>query len=141
MLLCCEARDTFVCADCDSKRLPSRVEEHTLAHALVRIRDTSIPGESASADDRLVALEQRLHSMEFKVAEGFASIEAKVEERLDAIEARVDERLTILENKLESRLSTLEVVLRQIAAQTSALPAVYGQVVRDYSKSSSVRKH
>ncbi|KAF8069901.1 hypothetical protein FPV67DRAFT_1413425 [Lyophyllum atratum] len=134
-------KDTFVCADCDSKRVLSQTPGHTLAHALVRIRDTSVNGESATADDRLLALEQRLLTMEFKVAEGFAAMENSADERYAALEAKVEERLVALETRLEGRLSTLEVVLRQIAAQTAALPAVYGQVIRDYGKSTSIRKH
>ncbi|KAF5376289.1 hypothetical protein D9615_008531 [Tricholomella constricta] len=131
-------KDTFVCADCDSKRLPSQIPAHTLTHALVRIRDTTLNGESP-ADDRYLALEHRLLAMELRVSEGFAAMESKVDERLAALEASVEDRLLSFETKLESRLSTLEVVLRQIAAQTAALPAVYGQVVRDYAKSTSVR--
>lgn len=132
------ANDTFICADCDSKRLPSQTSGHTLAHALVRIRDISINGESTTTDDRMQALEQRLLAMEFKVAEGFAAIESRLDDRLEALEARVEQRLVALETKFDSRLSSIEVVLLQIATQTAALPAVYGQVVREYGKSGSM---
>ena len=132
------ARDTFICPDCDSKRRPSLVEGHTFAHPLVRIRDSSIGGENASIEDKLLSLEQRFQSLEFKVTEGLTSMESKVEERLSALETKVDQRLALLETNMETRFSALETVLRQIAAQTAALPAVYGQVVRDYSRNSPI---
>ncbi|GLB44990.1 hypothetical protein LshimejAT787_1900680 [Lyophyllum shimeji] len=134
-------KDTFICADCDSKRLPSQTPAHTLTHAVVRIHDRSAGGRSATADDRLLALEQQLLAMEHRVAEGFAVMESRAEERYAALEARVEERLVALETRLEDRLSTMEVVLRQIAAQTAALPAVYGQVIRDYARSISICKY
>lgn len=90
-------------------------------------------------EDRLLGLEHRVMALEFKVAEGFSALEVKMEGALSALESKVEERLATLEATVEARFGTLEAVLRQIAAQTAALPAVYGQVVRDYTRSSSLR--
>ncbi|TFK44065.1 hypothetical protein BDQ12DRAFT_593650, partial [Crucibulum laeve] len=71
-------RDTFVCLECDLKRAPALPvgpsPGHTLSHPLVRIRDTSISGPNATAEERLASLEQRMISLEFKVSEGLAAI-------------------------------------------------------------------
>lgn len=133
------ARDTFICADCDSKRAPSLTDGHTFAHPLVRIRDSSIDGKAASADDMLVALEHRLLTMESKMLEGFSTLDSRIDEHVSEIETKMEQRLALLESNFETRFATLEAVLRQIAAQTSALPAVYGQVVRDYVRGASIR--
>lgn len=98
-----------------------------LSHPLVRIRDTSLSGQAITTEERLNALEQRLIMLEHKVADGFAAVDAKFEK----LEARVEERLTKIETYTEERFDTIEAVLRQIMAQTMALPAIYGQVVRD----------
>jgi hypothetical protein len=133
------ARDTFICLECDLNRRPSRSDGHTFAHALVRIRDTSIAGESATVDDKLIALEQRLHGLEYKVTDGFAMMESRVEERLTALETKVEQRFAVLQADVETRFGALDAVLRQIAAQTAALPTVYGQVVRDYARAGTIR--
>lgn len=70
--------------------------------------------------------------MEFKVAEGLSNLNSRVEMRLANLDAKIDQRLAILEANTEARFDTLEAVLRQVAAQTAALPAIYGQVVRDH---------
>ncbi|KXN86242.1 hypothetical protein AN958_10320 [Leucoagaricus sp. SymC.cos] len=128
-------RDTFICNECDTKKvLPLKdgsSPSHKLSHPLVRIRDTSLSGQAVSTEDRLNALEQRLIMLEHKVAEGFAAIDAKFENRIARLETRVEERLAKLETYTEERFDTVEAVLRQIMAQTMALPAIYGQVVRD----------
>lgn len=140
-----QARDTFVCQECDTKQRPALQDGpspgHLHSHALVRVRDTSIVGETISTEDILRGLEHRIVALEFKVAEGFSSLDSKVEERLTSLETKVEQRLTTLESNIEARFSTLEGLLQQIAAQTAALPAVYGTVVRDYARSSSIHKH
>ncbi|KAF9462351.1 hypothetical protein BDZ94DRAFT_1322722 [Collybia nuda] len=133
-------RDTFICAECDSKRAPSLTEAHTFAHPLVRIRDTSIDGKAASADDMLVALEHRVLALESKMLDGFSTLDAKLDTRATEMEIKLEQRLAQIESNFETRFATLETVLRQIAAQTAALPAVYGQVVRDYARSNSLRE-
>lgn len=129
------SRDTFICNECDTNKVlplqdgPS--PSHKLSHPLVRIRDTSLSGQAATTEDRLNALEQRLIVLEHKVADGFASVDSKFEDRIAKLERRVEERLNKLETYNEERFDTIEAVLRQIMAQTMALPAIYGQVVRD----------
>ncbi|KAJ3575378.1 hypothetical protein NP233_g1131 [Leucocoprinus birnbaumii] len=134
------ARDTFICSECDASKvspLPNGPSpSHKLSHPLVRIRDTSLSGQSVTTEDRLNALEQRLIMLEHKVGEGFSAGDAKFEDRLAKLEARVEQRLAKLETFTEERFDTVEAVLRQIMAQTMALPAIYGQVVRD-----TVRHH
>ncbi|KAG5731843.1 hypothetical protein E4T56_gene13803 [Termitomyces sp. T112] len=131
---------TFICPDCDSNRVIGRNTRngHLHTHALVRIRDIALPVAENSHSERYLALENRLDVLEQTVAEQFAALEARENERFAALEAQVDSRLSGLESRIETRLQGLEVVLRQIAAQTAALPAVYGQVVREYVKSPSV---
>ncbi|KAF9444007.1 hypothetical protein P691DRAFT_712505 [Macrolepiota fuliginosa MF-IS2] len=125
------SRDTFVCNECDTNRTPplqnGPSSHHQLSHPLVRIRDTSLSGQTVTTEERLNALEQRLIMMEHKVSEGFAA----VDEKFERLESRVEERLTKLETYAVERFDTMEAVLRQIMAQTMALPAIYGQVVRD----------
>jgi len=133
------ARDTFICPECDTKRRPSRSDGHTFAHALIRIRDSSIVGENATIEDKLLGLEQRLYGLEFKVAEGFASMESRVDERFSSLETKVERRMGLLQADVETRFGALDAVLRQIAAQTAALPAVYGHVVRDHARNGSIR--
>lgn len=129
------ARDTFVCNACDVNRTPALQRgpspAHKLSHPLVRIRDTSLTGQTVTTEDRLNALEQRLIMLEHKVAEGFAAVDAKFESRIAQLETHVEKRLTKLETYTEERFDTMEAVLRQIMAQTMALPAIYGQVVRE----------
>lgn len=142
---CLTARDTFICNDCDVNKVltlqhgPS--PSHRLSHPLVRIRDTSLSGQAATTEERLNALEQRLITLEHKVAEGFAAVDAKFESRIAKLESRVEERLTKLEMYTEERFDTMEAVLRQIMAQTMALPAIYGQVVRDTVRHSMPSQH
>ncbi|KAF8149382.1 hypothetical protein B0H34DRAFT_785385 [Crassisporium funariophilum] len=128
-------RDTFVCLDCDSRRMRSLPDgpspSHRPAHTLVRIRDSSVAGQSATTEERLAALQQRFITLEHKMASGLAAIDAKVEERLSSLGQRVDNRLAIFEANAELRFDTLEAVLRQVAAQTAALPSIYTQVVRE----------
>ncbi|EKM75603.1 hypothetical protein AGABI1DRAFT_64395 [Agaricus bisporus var. burnettii JB137-S8] len=129
------SRDTFVCNACDAKRVPplhnGHSASHSISHPLVRIRDTSLSGQSLTTEERLNALEQRLIMVEHKFADGFASSDAKLESRMAQLEAKVEERLNKLETYTEQRFDTLEAVMRQVMAQTMALPAIYGQVVRD----------
>jgi hypothetical protein len=134
------ARDTFICPECDAKRRPSRSDGHSLAHALVRIRDSSLAGVHATVEDKLLTLEQRLHALEFKVTDGFALMESRVEERLSTLETKVEQQFALLQADVETRFGALDTLLRQIAAQTAALPTVYGQVVRDYARSGSIRE-
>jgi len=134
------ARDTFICVDCDTKRLPSRQDgpspEHKLNHPLVRVRDCAIAGQNASTEERLNALQQRLISMDHKVTAGLAAIDAKVEERMSNLEHRVEQRLAMFEANAELRFDTLEAVMRQLVAQTAALPSLYTQVVKEQFRSS-----
>lgn len=129
------ARDTFVCNTCDANRIPPLQNgpspAHKLSHPLVRIRDTSLTGQAVTTEDRLNALEQRLIVLEHKVAEGFAAVDAKFENRITQLQSDVEIRLNKLETYTEQRFDTMEAVLRQIMAQTMALPAIYGQVVRE----------
>jgi hypothetical protein len=74
--------------------------------------------------------------LENKVAEGFVAVDAKFEDRIAKLETRVEERLDKLTTYAEERFDTIEAVLRQIMAQTMALPAIYGQVIKD-----TVRHH
>lgn len=121
------------------KRTPSQQDTHLLTHPLVRICDTTVDGEVVTTEQRLLAMEQRLHLMEIKVANNFEMIETRMTERLNAMENKVDERLAQMEAKMDQRLESLETLLRHIAAQTAALPAVYGTVVRDYSRGHTIR--
>ncbi|EAU90989.2 hypothetical protein CC1G_02376 [Coprinopsis cinerea okayama7 len=128
-------RDTLICHDCDVKRAPAAPSGpspgHSTSHALVRIRDSSIVGQNATTEEKLAALQQRLVNLEHKVADGLAAIDNKVEEKLSRLEARLEHRLATFEANAELRFDTLEALLRQVAAQTSALPSMYGEVVRD----------
>ncbi|KAF5335075.1 hypothetical protein D9611_010859 [Ephemerocybe angulata] len=137
-------RDTFVCHECDLKRLPALANGpspgHTQAHALVRIRDSSIAGQNASTEEKLAALQQRLVNLEHKVADGLSAIDNKVEERLARLEAKMEHRFSTFEETAERRFDTLEALLRMVAAQTSALPSIYGQVVRDHVQSIYVKR-
>ncbi|KAG6867493.1 hypothetical protein C0993_002131, partial [Termitomyces sp. T159_Od127] len=127
---------TFICPECDSKRVFGRNASngHLHTHALVCIRDTILPVAEISHNEQYLALERRLDTLEQKFSEEFAALEARENERFTALEAQVDARLDGLESRIEARLQGLEAVLKQIAAQTAALPAVYGQVVREYVK-------
>jgi len=126
--------------DCDSKKLHSLAAgpspAHRLNHPLVKIRDTTIAGADATAEERLNMLQQRLVSMEQKMAASLASIDSRVEERLTNLEHRVEARLSMFEANAELRFDTLEAVLRQLVAQTAALPSMYAQVVKDQIRTS-----
>lgn len=130
------ARDTLICYECDRARAPAAPKGsspgHLASHALVRIRDSSVVGQNATTEEKLSALQQRLVNLEHKVADGLAAIDSKVEEKLARLEARIEHRLTMFENNAESRFDTLEALLRQVAAQTSALPSLYGEVLREH---------
>ncbi|KIM45643.1 hypothetical protein M413DRAFT_344967 [Hebeloma cylindrosporum] len=134
------ARDTFICIDCDAKRLGSLQEGpspgHKLNHPLVRVRDSAIAGQNASTEERLNALQQRFIGMEHKLSAGLAAIDAKVDERLTSLENRVEQRLAMFEANAELRFDTLEAVMRQLVAQTAALPSLYAQVVKEQIRNS-----
>lgn len=91
-------------------------------------------------EERLAGLEQRIISLEYKVAEGLSNLDLRVEKRLTNLKSEVNQRLAILEANTEARFDTLEAVLRQVAAQTAALPAIYGQVVRDHVRTIAARE-
>jgi len=126
--------------DCDSKKLHSLAAgpspAHRPNHPLVKIRDTTIAGADATAEERLNMLQQRLVSMEQKMAASLASIDSRVEERLTNLEHRVEARLSMFEANAELRFDTLEAVLRQLVAQTAALPSMYAQVVKEQIRTS-----
>lgn len=103
---------------------------------MVRVRDSAIAGQNASTEERLNALQQRLIGMEHKVAVGLAAIDARVEERLTNMENRVEQRLAMFEANAELRFDTLEAVMRQLVAQTAALPSLYAQVVKEQIRNS-----
>ncbi|KAJ3506012.1 hypothetical protein NLJ89_g7110 [Agrocybe chaxingu] len=128
-------RDTFVCIDCDARRLKSMPNGpspgHKLNHSLIKVRDASIAGADATTEERLSILQQRLVSMEHKMAFSLAAIDAKVEERLANLEHRIEQRLATFEANSELRFDTMEAVLRQLVAQTAALPSAYAQVVKE----------
>ncbi|TFK64971.1 hypothetical protein BDN72DRAFT_846149 [Pluteus cervinus] len=162
-------KDTYICFDCDYNRRPANsASGHLFSHALVRIRDTSTEGET-SLDDRLHSLEHRILTLEYKLTESqalmsshlstslgsiesrvstmeskveraLAGIEGKVSRALEEVDTKVERRLKEMEERSERRFERIEEVLRMIATQTAALPAVYGQVVRDYARSHAVRK-
>ncbi|KAF9526891.1 hypothetical protein CPB83DRAFT_769552 [Crepidotus variabilis] len=133
-------KDTFVCMGCDTQRVKSLSDgpspHHKLNHPLVKVRDSSIAGADATAEERLVILQQRLVAMERQMTSGLAGIDAKVEERLSNLEHRVEARLAMFEANSELRFDALEAVLRQLVAQTAALPSLYAQVVKDQIRSS-----
>ncbi|KDR67823.1 hypothetical protein GALMADRAFT_129997 [Galerina marginata CBS 339.88] len=133
-------RDTFICTDCDSRRLRSLPDGpspgHKLNHPLVRVRDSTVAGQNASTEERLTALQQRLLSMEHKMTAGLAAIDAKVDERLTNLENRVEQRLANFEAKAELRFDTMEALVRQLVAQTAALPSIYAQVVKEQIRTS-----
>ena len=102
----------------------------------MRVRDSAIAGQKTSTEERLNVLQQRLIGMEHKVAAGLAAIDAKVEERLTNLENRVEQRLAMFEANAELRFDTLEAVMRQLVAQTAALPSLYAQVVKEQIRNS-----
>ncbi|KAG6845148.1 hypothetical protein H0H87_012944 [Tephrocybe sp. NHM501043] len=104
---------------------------HLSSHALVYIRNTSIPSESSSNDDSSIAFERRLLALEDRVAEHFLALEARENERFAALEAQVDEHLRGIERRIEGRLEGIDAVLKQIARQIS--PAVCSQLPVDYA--------
>lgn len=131
-----------MCNACDAKRLPALPNgpspSHSPSHPLVRVRDTSLSGQSLTTEERLNALEQRLIMVEHKISDGFSASEARLESRMTKLETQVEERLNKLEAYTEKRFDTLEAVMRQVIAQTMALPAIYGQVVKDTVRHSSM---
>ena len=135
MTFCAPARETFICNECDVNRLPALpngpAPTHKTSHPLIRLRDSSIAGQNASTEEKLAALQQRLVNLEQKVADGLSMIDLKVEERMARLEAKMESRFSMFEATTEQRFDTLEALLRQVAAQTSALPALYGEVVRE----------
>jgi DNA-binding FrmR family transcriptional regulator len=96
-------------------------------------------GQNATTEEKLSALQQRLVNLEHKVADGLAAIDTKVEEKLARLEARIEHRLSTFENNAELRFDTLEALLRQVAAQTSALPSLYGEVLREHLRTGRPR--
>ncbi|TFK20730.1 hypothetical protein FA15DRAFT_658846, partial [Coprinopsis marcescibilis] len=89
-------------------------------------------GQNATTEEKLASLQQRLVNLEHKVADGLAAMDLKVEEKLARLEVRIEQRISIFENNSERRFDTLEALLRQVAAQTSELPSIYGQLVREH---------
>lgn len=79
-------------------------------------------------------------NLEHKVADGLSAIDNTVEERLARLEAKMEHRFSTFEATTEMRFDTLEALLRQVAAQTSALPSIYGQVVREHVQSAYLSK-
>lgn len=126
--------------ECDVRRVKPLPDgpspEHKLNHPLVKVRDSSIAGADATTEERLTILQQRLVIMERQMTSGLASIDAKVEERLSNLETRVEARLAMFEANAELRFDALDAVLRQLVAQTAALPSLYAQVVKDQIRSS-----
>ncbi|PPR01646.1 hypothetical protein CVT24_001622 [Panaeolus cyanescens] len=131
------AKDVFICTECDRQRIsPPPLSSHKLNHPLIRIRDTSIMGPDATAEERISALQQRVINLEHKLSTRLAVMDAKVEERLMAMEQRVEQRLIDFEAKAELRFDTLEALMKQLVAQTAALPSIYTQIVKDQVRNS-----
>ena len=132
-----------MCYDCDQRRAPAASDGpspgHQHSHALVRIRDSSVVGQNATTEEKLTALQQRLINLEHKVADGLAAIDTKVEEKLARLEARIEHRLSTFETTAEQRFDTLEALLRQVAAQTLALPSLYEEALRDHRRTGQLR--
>ncbi|CAA7260803.1 unnamed protein product [Cyclocybe aegerita] len=135
-------RDTFVCIDCDVRRLKSIPNGpspgHKLNHPLIKVRDASIAGADATTEERLAILQQRLVSMEHKLTSSLAAIDAKVEDRLANLKHRIEQRLATFEANSELRFDTMEAVLRQLVAQTAALPSAYAQVMKEQLQRNSL---
>ncbi|KAF9050511.1 hypothetical protein BJ165DRAFT_1525732 [Panaeolus papilionaceus] len=133
-------KDVFICTDCDRHRIlppsDSPASSHKPNHPLIRIRDTSIVGPDATPEERLNALQQRLVTLEHKLSTRLAAMDAKVEDRLMAMESRMEQRLIDFETKSELRFDTLEALMKQLVAQTAALPSVYTQIVKDQVRNS-----
>lgn len=133
-------KDVFICTDCDRHRIlppsDSPASSHKLNHPLIRIRDTSIVGPDATPEEHLNALQQRLVTLEHKLSTRLAAMDAKVEDRLTAMESRMEQRLIDFETKSELRFDTLEALMKQLVAQTAALPSVYTQIVKDQVRNS-----
>lgn len=62
-------------------------------------------------------------------------VEEKVNKRLEIIEEKFEKRMKEMEESNEKRFDRFEALLNAIVGQTAALPALYGQVVRDYARS------
>ncbi|KAH9484737.1 hypothetical protein JR316_0001637 [Psilocybe cubensis] len=121
-------RDTYICIDCDSRRLRSSPEGpspgHKLNHPLVRIQDSIVAGQHTSTEQVLSSLQQRVLSMEQKLTAGLAAIDAKVEERMSRLESRVEEQLASMQAKAELRFESMEALMRQMILQTASLPPI-----------------
>ncbi|PFH49014.1 hypothetical protein AMATHDRAFT_76430 [Amanita thiersii Skay4041] len=137
--LCC-ADPFFICPECDSQRRPplrdGPAPGHNLNHALLRIPVGSLGGDPITIDERLLALENMVYSLESRLTESLAALEAKTEERIQSLEQKVEKRLESLEMNLNNRFAALEDLIMRIAGQTSALPTVYGHLIRDSGRRS-----
>lgn len=92
-------------------------------------------GQNATTEEKLAALQQRLLILEHKVADGLSAIDNKVDERMARLEAKIEHRFSTFEASAEMRFDTLEALLKQVVAQTAALPSIYEQVVKEHVQS------
>jgi len=65
-----------------------------------------------------------------------ATIEADTKNQLSNMERRLKERMACFEASTTLRFDRMEALMRQLIAQTSALPSIYAQSVKEQVRAS-----